>query len=72
MCDFCEGGSHILAENKVSLGRLGKLTTELELSTDGVDYFLGAYSSFQGIDEEFGNCIRINNCPMCGRKLTEE
>lgn len=71
MCEFCEG-NNILAEEETSLGKRGKLTTELELSTDGDDYFLGAYSSFEGIDKSFGCCVVIKYCPMCGRNLTEE
>ena len=39
MCEYCKGNS-ILAEKETSLGKRGKLTTELEISTDGDEYSL--------------------------------
>lgn len=54
-----------------SLGVLGDLTTSLDISTDGEEYFIGAYSYFSHIDSCVGDCIKINYCPVCGRKLTE-
>lgn len=73
MCKYCNGineeqPTNILSD-RTSLGILGDLRTNLELSKMDDEYFLGAYSDFEANDDSFGDCAKIHYCPFCGRKL---
>lgn len=73
MCEVCkkleEQGRVTVESSNASIGILGSINTELEMSELDDEYFLGAYSDFDCNDDCFGNCIKINFCPICGRKL---
>lgn len=76
MCEFCkkleEQEKATLASDGASIGILGSINTELEISKFDDEYFLGAYSDFDCNDGCFGHCIKINFCPICGRKLGDD
>lgn len=72
MCKYCDlQNGEWTKRVSSSLGVLGDLTTSLDITTDGEEYFIGAYSYFSPMDSCVGDCIKINYCPVCGRKLTE-
>lgn len=72
MCKYCDlQNGEWTKQVSSNLGVLGDLTTILDITTDGEEYFIGAYSYFSSIDSCEGGCIKINYCPVCGRKLTE-
>lgn len=58
MCEYCKNGKNI------------ELTSD---STKSYWFILGARLYCKMGESERGNAygIKINNCPMCGRKLTE-
>ncbi|MGL6184819.1 MAG: hypothetical protein ACRC1T_05510 [Clostridium chrysemydis] len=53
MCKYCEGDKWIYEDNSLSIG-VSKGKDLLEVHTDTDDYY---------------EIIKVNYCPMCGKKL---
>lgn len=68
MCEYCENGKNILRFGQIQKEK-DEVSVKIEKSTipDGkTRHFLSATLNEDGVS------IEIQNCPMCGRNLTEE
>lgn len=71
MCKFCnfdEDGWSVSKEKGIDLGVLGKITLGLDFTNECI------YASLCANEIAFSSevKVKVNYCPMCGRKLVEE
>lgn len=72
MCKFCEQTDNLISEDyQTSVGR--KVFADLRFDTENneldMEYGLLEVDGSSGADTNWSHAIKINYCPMCGRKL---
>lgn len=71
MCEFCsfdEDGWAVSKEKQLNLGVLGKTTLGLDFTKKAI--YASLCSNETPLSGEVK--VKVNYCPMCGRKLVEE